>query len=179
MDAELVIGMTWLTGVSVPANLLPPGRSVMWTVGSVEKSTMRKYLPLILLLLFVLATVWQCLFWAGAASLPGIGSSVRRSAMREAPLVATYTFGGELLGKVAPALGDVGRSWAEVALRPAAERLEADPGVAMDFIFGESLNATQRTATRGVYLPPVLLLLALVAWLRRPRQVRMMGSRRR
>ncbi len=140
---------------------------------------MRKYLPLFLLLLFVLATVWQCLFWAGAGSLPGIGSTVRRSAMRQAPLVATFTVGGELLGKAVPALGDLGRSWAEAALRPAAERLEADPGVAMDFIFGEPLNAAQRTATHGVYLPPVLLLLALVAWLLHSRQVRLMGSRRR
>lgn len=139
---------------------------------------MRKYLHLIFVLLFVLATLWQCLFWGGASSLPEIGSIVRRSAMREAPLVAALTVGGEALGKLAPALGDLGRGWAEAALRPAAERLKTDPDVAMDFIFGEPLNAAQRMATRGIYLPPVLLLLAVVAWLRRPRQVRMMGNRR-
>lgn len=139
---------------------------------------MRKYLHLIILLLAVLAAFWQCLFWGGAANLADIGAIVRRSAMREAPLVAAYTVGGEALGRIMPSLRDLGRSWADAALRPAAERLTADPDVAMDFIFGEPLNAAQRTATRGVYLPPVLLLLAVVAWLRRPRQVRMMGSRR-
>ena len=139
---------------------------------------MRKYLHLIILLLAVLAVSWQCLFWGAAGSLPEIGSIVRRSAMREAPLVAMYTVGGEALGRLVPPLGELGRGWAEAALSPAAERLQADPDVAMDFIFGEPLSAAQRTATRGVYLPPALLLLAVVAWLRRPRQVRMMGGRR-
>jgi len=140
---------------------------------------MRKYLHLIATALFVLALLWQCLFWGGASTLPETGPIVRRSAMREAPLVAGLLVAGEMLGKAVPALGDLGRSWADKALGPAAERLKADPDVAMDFIFGESLNSTQRLATRGVYALPVLLLLAVIAWLRRPRQVRMLGSRRR
>jgi hypothetical protein len=140
---------------------------------------MRKYLHLIATLLFVLAALWQCLFWGGASTLPDIGSAVRRSAMREAPLVAGLMISGELIGKVAPPLGDIGRNWAHDALAPAIERLNADPDVAMDLLFGESLSPSQRLATRGVYALPVLLILAVIAWLRRPRQVRMMGAKRR
>lgn len=140
---------------------------------------MRKYLHLIATLVFVLVLLAECLFWGGASTLPETGPIVRRSAMREAPLVAGLTFAGELLGKLVPSLGDLGRGWADKALSPAVEPLKADPNIAMDFIFGQSLNSTQRLATRGVYALPVLLLLAVVAWLLRPRQVRMMGSRRR
>lgn len=139
---------------------------------------MRKYLHLIAAALFVVTLFWQCLFWGGASTLPETGPIVRRSAMREAPLVAGLIVAGELVGKAVPALGDLGRGWAGKALDPAVERLRADPNVAMDLIFGESLNSTQRLATRGVYALPVLLLLAVIAWLRRPRQVRMLGSRR-
>lgn len=140
---------------------------------------MRKYLHLIATALFVLALLWQCLFWGGASTLPDTGPIVRRSALREAPLVAGLLVVGELLGKTVPALGDLGRGWADKALGAVAERLKADPDVAMDLIFGESLNSTQRIATRGVYALPVLLLLAVIAWLRRPCQVRMLGSKRR
>lgn len=140
---------------------------------------MRKYLHLIATALFILALLWQCLFWGGASTLPDTGPIVRRSALREAPLVAGLLVVGELLGKAVPALGDLGRGWADKALGAVAERLKADPDVAMDLIFGESLNSTQRVATRGVYALPVLLLLAVIAWLRRPRQVRMLGNRRR
>lgn len=140
---------------------------------------MRKYLHLFAILLFLLVTLWQCLFWGGASTLPDMGAAVRRSAMREAPLVAGLMVCGELLGKAVPPLGDVGRSWAREALAPAKERIEADPGVAMDLLFGESLSSSQRLATRGVYALPVLLILAVIAWIRRPRQVRLMGAKRR
>jgi hypothetical protein len=140
---------------------------------------MRKYLHLFATLLFLLALFWQCLFWGGASTLPEIGTSVRKSAMREAPLVAALMVSGEFLGKIAPPLGDVGRAWAYEALQPAVERISADPTVAMDLLFGQSLSGQQRFATRGVYALPILLALAIIAWLRRPRQVRMMGARRR
>lgn len=138
---------------------------------------MRKYLHLLLAAVFLLALFWQMLFWAGAASLTDIGPIVRRSALREAPLVTTLLVGGETVARFVPGAGELGRGWADHALAPAAERLKADPDVAMDFIFGEPLNAAQRTATRGVYALPVLLILAVIAWLRRPRQVRMMGRK--
>lgn len=140
---------------------------------------MRKYLHLLATGVFVLALLWQCLFWGGASTLPEIGPIVRKSAMREAPLVAGLMVGGEFLGKLAPPLGDVGRAWAREALEPAVERINADPTVAMDLLFGQSLSGPQRLATRGVYALPVLLALAIITWLRRPKQVRMMGSRRR
>jgi hypothetical protein len=139
---------------------------------------MRKYAHLLLTALFLLVLFWQSLFWGGATALPDLGAIVRRSAMREAPLVATYMVLGEGMGKVVPSLRNLGQSWADKALAPAKERLLADPDVAMDFIFNQSMNATQRTATRGVYAAPLLLVLAVIAYLRRPRQVRMMGSRR-
>lgn len=139
---------------------------------------MRKNLHLLLTALLLLVLFWQSLFWGGATALPDVGPIVRRSAMREAPLVATFIVLGEGVGKLVPWLRDLGQGWADKALAPAKERLLADPDVAMDFIFNQSMNATQRTATRGVYAVPLLLVLAVIAYLRRPRQVRMMGSRR-
>lgn len=139
---------------------------------------MRKYLHLLLTGLLLLLLFWESLFWGGAAALPELGPIVRRSAMREAPLVATFMVLGEGAGKLAPSLRNLGQGWADGALAPAKERLLADPDVAMDFIFSQSLNATQRMATRGVYAVLPLLVLAVIAYLRRPRQVRMMGSRR-
>lgn len=139
---------------------------------------MRKYAHLVLVALLLLVVFWQSLFWGGAAALPDMGPIVRRSAMREAPLVSTFIVLGEGVGKLVPSLRELGQGWAERALAPARERLLADPDVAMDFIFSQSMNATQRTATRGVYAAPLLLALAVIAYLRRPRQVRMMGGRR-
>jgi hypothetical protein len=139
---------------------------------------MRKYAHLVLVALLLLVVFWQSLFWGGAAAIPDLGPIVRRSAMREAPLVAGFIFIGEGVGKLVPSLRELGQGWADRALAPAKERLLADPDVAMDFIFNQSMNATQRTATRGVYAVPLLLVLAVIAYLRRPRQVRMMGGRR-
>lgn len=139
---------------------------------------MRKYAHLMLTALFLLTLLWQSVFWGGATALPDLGAIVRRSAMREAPLVSGFMVLGETLGKAVPFLRDLGQDWAAKALAPATERLLADPDVAMDFIFGQSLNSSQRMATRGVYAVPVLLILVVIAYLRRPRQVRMMGGRR-
>lgn len=146
--------------------------------GSVEKARMRKYAHLVLVALLLLVVSWQSLFWGGASALPDVGPIVRRSAMREAPLVAAFIVLGEGVGKLVPSLRTLGEGWADRALAPAKERLLADPDVAMDFIFNQSMNATQRMATRGVYAAPLLLVLAVIAYLRRPRQVRMMGGRR-
>ncbi|HSX59422.1 MAG TPA: hypothetical protein VLF18_04390 [Tahibacter sp.] len=139
---------------------------------------MRKYLHWFAIGVFVLTLLWQCLLWGGASTLPEIGPLMRRSAMREAPLVAGLMVSGEMLGKV-PALGDLGRGWAAKAFEPAKERIVADPAVAMDYVFGEPLNSSQRLATRGVYALPILLALAIILWFRRPRQVRMLGAKRR
>jgi hypothetical protein len=146
---------------------------------SVEKLIMRKYLHFVLIALFVLLLLAQCLFWGGAAALPELGPVVKRSAQREAPVVSTLMFCGEWLGKALPPLADTGREWAAKALEPAAARLKDDPDVAMDFIFSESLNSSQRMAVAGFYALPLLLVLAALAWWLRPRQVRMLGGRRR
>ena len=70
-----------------------------------EKARMRKNLHLLLTALLLLVMFWQSLFWGGAAALPELGPIVRRSAMREAPLVASFIFLGEGLGKVLPRAG--------------------------------------------------------------------------
>ncbi|HVJ63213.1 MAG TPA: hypothetical protein VM555_10945 [Tahibacter sp.] len=139
---------------------------------------MRKWLHLVLGLSFVVALVGEMMFWAGAASLPQGGPLIRQSLGREAPLAFTYLIGGEVLGKAAPMLLDIGQHWAAEALEPGLERIKEDPNVSAALILDNTWNSTHRLAKLGLYGTPILLLLAIFAWLRRPRQVRMMGGRR-
>ena len=139
---------------------------------------MRKWLHLVLGLLFVVALVGETMFWAGAASLPQSGPLIRQSLGREAPLVFTYVVGGEMLGKASPMLLDIGQQWAADALAPGFQRIKDDPNVTAALILDNTWNSTHRLAKFGIYTTPVLGLLALLAWFRRPRQVRMMGGRR-
>ena len=137
-----------------------------------------KRLHIWLVLVFVLALVGEMMFWAGAASLPDVGPALRKSLYREAPLATLYTVGGEALGAVAPVLVDIGRGWADYAFAPGKQRMIDDPNVAAALVFEQTWNSTHRMAKLGVYGVLVLLALALIAWWRRPRQVRLMGSRR-
>lgn len=139
---------------------------------------MRKRLHLMLALLFVLALLGEMMFWAGAAALPDVGRPIRQSVHREAPLVLTYTVGGEMLGKVAPAFVGIGEAWAATALEPGFQRIKDDPNVTAALIFDNTWNGTHRLAKAGILGTPLLLALALLAWYRRPRQVRLMGVRR-
>ncbi|UXI67465.1 hypothetical protein [Tahibacter amnicola] len=139
---------------------------------------MGKKLHIIAILLFVFAFLWQIIFWGGAATLPTVGPILVQSASREAPLVTSYMFVGERLGDQVPFLRDMGQQWAESAFSPGFERMKQDPDVAMALIFQDTWNATHRLTRSGVYLTLVLGIVALVLWLRRPRQVRMLGGRR-
>ena len=139
---------------------------------------MRKRLHLVFGLLFVLGLIGEMTFWAGAASLPETGPLIRQSLSREAPLVFTYTVGGELLGQVSPMLVDTGQHWAADALAPGFQRIKDDPNVTAALIFDNTWNSTHRMAKFGIYTTPLMLAFALLAWFRRPRQVRMLGSRR-
>lgn len=139
---------------------------------------MRRQLHVILALLFIAAWIAESMFWAGAASLPQTGPLIRQSIHREAPLVLTYTVGGETLGEFAPSLIETGRGWAAEALEPGFERILQDPSVAAALIFGNTWNGTHRLAKFGILGAPFLLLLAVIAWFMRPPQIRMMGKRR-
>jgi hypothetical protein len=137
-----------------------------------------KRLYLWLLIFFVMALFGEMMFWAGAASLPEVGPTIRKSLYREAPLVTLYMVGGETLGQVAPVPVDTGRTWASYAFEPGRQRMVEDPNVAAALIFDNTWNGTHRMAKAGVWGTVVLGVIALIAWLRRPRQVRLMGSRR-
>jgi len=139
---------------------------------------MRKRLHLILGVLFVLAFLCEAVFWAGAAALPDVGRPIRQSVQREAPLVLTYTVSGEVLGKIVPTFVGVGEQWASAAFEPGYQRIKDDPNVTAALIFGNTWNGTHRLAKAGIYGTPLLLALALLAWFLRPKQVRLMGSRR-
>lgn len=136
---------------------------------------MKLRLHVLLPILFVLSLLYDLALWGGTQALPGVGPSIAQSARREAPLAWTYIVLGEPLTNAMPSVrawsvGELTRAWGD-----AFARIEEDPAIAMDALSGESLNGTHRRMRVAYWAPPVLLVLALIAWLRRPRQVRMMG----
>jgi hypothetical protein len=129
--------------------------------------------------LFVLALSFELIVWGAAAGLPDVGAKLLVSAQREAPLVDFYMRAGAALDGAIPALGRWGADYATTALREGFERIEGDPTVAMDLVLSQTWNAHHAILKHLHWGAPVLGVLALVLWMRRPKKVHLMGSRRR
>ncbi len=130
-----------------------------------------------LLFLFVLG--YDFVVWGAAARLPDVGAHLQDSARREGPLAYFYMRVGSALDEALPALDRWGQYRAESALAEGFPRIKQDATVAMDLVFSQTWNAQHFTLKVCHWAAPVLAVLAVVFWVRRPKKVRMLGSRRR
>lgn len=138
---------------------------------------MKARLHLLALLLFLATLVYDLVVWGALPALPEIGASIADSARREAPLAATYVALGRHLDAAIPTLRAFGEQRLTAAFEAGFERIRAEPTVAMDLIFDTTWNHQHRWIKLAYWAAPLLLLLTLVLWLRRPRQVRTLGRR--
>jgi hypothetical protein len=122
--------------------------------------------------LFALSFLYDIVVWGGVYALGDVGTGIADSASREAPLAATYIAVGNLIDSHVPALRDFGAARLSDAFSDGFDRIRADSTVAMDLIFGTSWNAAHIWIKTMYWAAPILLLLALVTWARRPKQVR-------
>jgi len=114
--------------------------------------------------------------WGGSTFLPEIGPIIQTSAEREAPLVQTYVFLGRQ-GITLAGAETSARVAAEERFGPARERLLSEPALAMDDLFNESYSSGLAWLIRLHWVPPIALLLFLIGWWRRPRQVQTIRRR--
>lgn len=139
---------------------------------------MKRRLHLIAIAVFFLSLLYDVVVWGAMPLLPEVGSAIAESAHREAPLAATYILLGSPIDRAVPALQSFGEWRLVAALSEGFERIRADNTVAMDLIFNTTWNGQHRWLKLMYWAPVVLLLLAVVLWTRKPRQVRALGRRR-
>ncbi len=138
---------------------------------------MKRRLHLIALVLFLLALLFDLAVWGAAPGLPDVGAAIARSARSEAVLASAYIAIGAPLAQWLPAFGDFGAGVLTTAINPAFERIAEDPNVAMDLILNASYNRTHGWLKLMYWAAPVLLLLSIVLWVRKPKQVSLMRGR--
>lgn len=135
---------------------------------------MKNRLHVIALILFVVCFLYDIVVWGGVQGLPDVGPAIADSAQREAPLAATYIALGSAVDSALPSLGAFGSARLVDAFADGFERIRADPTVAMDLIFSSTWNASHSWIKLMYWATPILLLLSLILWVRRPKQVRML-----
>lgn len=135
---------------------------------------MKSRLHLLAIALFVASLLYNVIVWGGVRDLPDVGPAIADSAQREAPLAATYIAIGGIIDSAIPSLGTFGSARLTDALGEGFERIRGDSTVAMDLVFGTTWNAAHRWLKTMYWATPVFLLMALIFWVRRPRQVRVL-----
>lgn len=138
---------------------------------------MKRYFHVVALVLFGISLLYDLVVWGSLPLLPEVGTSIVDSAGREAPIAAIYIALGSRIDAAVPALQAFGQEHLTAAIGEGFERIRADSTVAMDLIFNTAWNAQHRWLKTMYWAPPFFLLLALVFWVRRPRQVRTLGRR--
>ncbi|MBN8727229.1 MAG: hypothetical protein J0H15_05925 [Xanthomonadales bacterium] len=139
---------------------------------------MRRRLHLIALVLFVLTLGYDLVVWGALPRLPGIGAQIAVSARHEAPLATTYIVLGAPLDAALPALQAFGERRLAAAFAEGFAELDEEATAAMDVIFNSTWNAQHRWLKLMYWAPPLLLVLTLLLWSRKPKQVRMFSGRR-
>ena len=135
---------------------------------------MKSRLHVLAVVLFVASLLYNVIVWGGVRQLPEVGPAIAESAQREAPLAATYIALGGIVDSAMPSLGSFGSARLADAFGEGFEQIREDPTVAMDLVFGTTWNATHRWLKTMYWATPVFLLMALIFWARRPKQVRVM-----
>lgn len=139
---------------------------------------MKYRLYLIALALFVVSLLYNFVVWGAMPRLPGVGPSIVDSARREAPLATTYiAIGDRIDGAFVPAQS-FGAQRLNDALSEGFPRILEDHTVAMDLIFNTTWNSAHRWLKTAYWATPFFLLLTIVLWMLRPRQVRTLVRRR-
>jgi len=138
---------------------------------------MRRYLHWWVTLLFVVALGYDLVVWGAASLIPDIGPKLQQSAQRQALFAHIYMGVGSWLDTAVPFLKDWGTQHVFGALSDGFPRIKEDPRVAMDLIFSESWNVQHKLLKLMYWAAPVLALLALVIWSRRPKKVHLMQRR--
>lgn len=138
---------------------------------------MKRRLYLIALGLFVIVLLYDVVVWGAVPTLPEVGPSIAESARREAPLASTYIAIGRSVDAAVPALRAFGEARLTDALSEGFPRMRDDASVSMDLIFNTTWNAQHRFIRTMYWAAPLLLLLTLLLWTRRPKQVRLMRGR--
>lgn len=136
---------------------------------------MKRHLHLIALGLFVLCLLYNVVVWGALPQLPEVGLAIVDSAHREAPLATAYIELGRGIDGAVAALQAFGERRLSAGLGDGFARIHDDPTVAMDLILNTTWNFQHRWIKTAYWGAPLLLLLTIVLWLRRPRQVRSFG----
>lgn len=139
---------------------------------------MKRHLHTIAALLFALCLLFDLVVWGAAPGLPEIGPAIQASANREAPVAAAYIWLGSYVDAALPSLGRSGEAVWQRALQPSVERIHEDSAVAMDVIFNTTNNRAHRWIKIVFNATPVLLVVSLLLWWRRPRKISLIGGRR-
>ena len=128
---------------------------------------------------FLIVLGYDLVVWGGAARLPEVGPKLLGSARQEAPLVYAYMNAGGVLDGAVPALDRWGQQRASAALGDGFVRISEEPRVAMDLVFSQTWNSGHAMLKFCHSAAPVLAVLSLILWLRRPKKISLMGARRR
>ncbi|HEY0231140.1 MAG TPA: hypothetical protein VGC55_07805 [Dokdonella sp.] len=138
---------------------------------------MKRRLYLIALFLFIICLFYDIVVWGALPVLPEVGAAINESAQREAPLASTYIALGSRVDAALPSLQAFGAARLASAFGDGFARIAEDPAVAMDLIFNTTWNSQHRWLKTMYWAPPLLLLVTLLLWSRRPKQVHAIGRR--
>jgi len=138
---------------------------------------MKRRLYLIALVLFIVCSLYDLVVWGALPAVPDVGAGIVESAWHEAPLASTYIAIGSRIDGALPSLQAFGVSRLTAAFSDGFARIGEDPDVAMDLIFNTTWNAEHRWLKTMYWAPPLLLLVTLLLWSRRPKQVHAIGRR--
>ena len=139
---------------------------------------MKRRLHLIALVLFVLTFAYDLVVWGALPRLPELGAPIVASARHEAILATTYLTLGSPLDGAVPTLQAFGEKRLRDAFEEGFAGIERDDTAAMDVIFHETWNTQHRWLKLMYWAPPLFLVLTVLLWTRKPRQVRAFSGRR-
>lgn len=138
---------------------------------------MKKYMHWWFTLLFLVAFAYDAILWGAAARIPDIGEKLQKSAHREALFASIYMTVGMPLVAAVPFLETWGAATFQDAIAQGFQRIHDDPAVAMDLIFTQTWNAKHSTLKTVYWAAPILALITLILWVRRPKKISLMGRR--
>ncbi len=138
---------------------------------------MRRRLHLVAVILFLVVLLFNLVVWGAVPGLPEVGESIARSARSEAPLATTFITLGSILDGAVPAFERFGAGLLTDALGDGFARIVENPNIAMDLVFSTRLNATHGWLKLMYWATPVLLVLSLLLWVRKPKKVSLIGRR--